>query len=51
MAEGGATIVGERRKEGGELGESFMTGVTKVTMPQGGSGGDEGLGSRRVRWV
>ena len=51
MAEGGATIVGERRKDGGELGESFMTGVTKVTMPQGGGGGDEGLGSRRVRWV
>ena len=46
MAEGGATIVGERRKDRGELGESFMTGVTKVMMPQGGGGGDERTGQQ-----
>jgi len=46
MVEGGATIVGAHRKDGGELGESFTTGVTKVTMPQGGGGSVDGLGSR-----
>ena len=52
MAEGGATIVGERRKEGGELGESFMTVMFKATVPQRGGGrGDQGVSSRKVQWV
>ena len=52
MTQGGDAITGARRKSGGELGESFTTGMSKATVPQRGGGrGDQGVSSRKVQWV
>ena len=50
MTEGGVTGAWTRGYDGGELGESFMSGVSKMMVPQGGSGdGDQGVSSREVQ--
>ena len=52
MTQGGGAITGARWKSGGELGESFTTGMSKATVPQRGGGrGDQGVSSRKVQWV
>ena len=51
MTEGGATVAGARRKDGGKLRESFTTGMAEATVPHRSSGGSEGMRSRWVQWV
>ena len=52
MTEGGVAGAWTRGYDGGELGERFMSGVSKTTVPQGGSGdGDQGVSSREVQRV
>ena len=52
VTQGGGAITGAHQKSGGELGESFTTGMSKAMVPQrGGGGGDQGVSSRKVQWV
>ena len=53
MTKRGPAITGARRKERGELAESFATWVTEATMPEGsGGGGEQGVSSSwKMQWI
>ena len=53
MTDGGPTITGTRREDGGKLAEGFATWMTEATVPEGdGGGGEQGVSSSwKVQWV
>ena len=52
MTQGGAVVCRTCREDGGQLDESFMSGMAKATMPQGGGGcSDQGVSWRKIQRV